>query len=349
MERNPRIANDQQVLQIEHAPNGRDGDEFITMKRSELTKLGNAVKFRFAGEARGRAKAEKETRGERKRRKKLEEQRDFRRFFTKLKYKNMAAVAKKKKIKLKGKLRTKKGLYQELYDRGVAEEIRGVDHALAPTAVDEEKHKFKPEPEPTFVRVHEPSLQDKFEEFEKNQPDFNELVESDSGGEPTFQQRMERDEPSFDELVESDKDGAGFKKGKGLYDTEINTLMKKHKKYVGTYTLEEMKKIKPPKTSSFGFIINTKKRTDKAVGHWLAIYIDPTGEKTVEFYDPFGTNPPPAIMKGLKHIIEKIDPTHYLKFKVNKYKDQSVSTSNCGHKYCWPHVLVAITDCGLKN
>ena len=62
----------------------------------------------------------------------------------------------------------------------------------------------------------------------------------------------------------------------------------------------------------------------------MAPYIDADKDKAVEYYDSFGEEPPASLMKDLKGLIDKINPSTYLKFKINKIKQQSVTSDNCG-------------------
>jgi len=116
----------------------------------------------------------------------------------------------------------------------------------------------------------------------------------------------------------------------GLYDTEINRMMIKYPSFVGAWAIDEMNNI-PVKKRQFGFILNTKRRNDPEAGHWIACFIDPIHEKSVEYYDSFADQPSEEFMKGIKQIIvDKLDPSYYLKFKVNKIKEQDERSVSCG-------------------
>ena len=41
-----------------------------------------------------------------------------------------------------------------------------------------------------------------------------------------------------------------------------------------------------------------------------------------------------SFQKGMKQLIDKINPDFYLKFKINKIQDQSTTSSNCGDFCC---------------
>lgn len=60
------------------------------------------------------------------------------------------------------------------------------------------------------------------------------------------------------------------------------------------------------------------------------MYIDTKHDKSLEYYDSFGNDPPKEFMKNIKTVINKLKPDTYLKFKVNKVVEQSSKSSNCG-------------------
>lgn len=127
-------------------------------------------------------------------------------------------------------------------------------------------------------------------------------------------------------LEKGKQEGAGYKH-EGLTDLEINEMMRKYKLFVGTFAADEMNKILPKKR--FGFIINTEPR-QKGDGHWVACYIDVMKDMSVDYYDSFGNDPNEIFLIGLKEIIDKLNPDVYLKFKINKIKEQRATSSNCG-------------------
>jgi hypothetical protein len=106
-------------------------------------------------------------------------------------------------------------------------------------------------------------------------------------------------------------------------------MMKPYQKYgfQGVIARDEIDKLTPkPKMS---FIMNTDKSTGPGE-HWVAVYIDTTGDKSVEFYNPFGEDPPKSFFKDIKKLLDKIKPDEYLKMKINKVVDQRANSSNCG-------------------
>jgi hypothetical protein len=63
----------------------------------------------------------------------------------------------------------------------------------------------------------------------------------------------------------------------------------------------------------------------------VAVFVDVTKDMTVEYYDSFGQDPPKRFMKDIKLLIEKLDPSVYLKLKINRILDQRSNSSSCGY------------------
>ena len=119
----------------------------------------------------------------------------------------------------------------------------------------------------------------------------------------------------------------------GLYDDQVQDIIKsKTRKLVPVIMADQIKTLVPlvdKHTKEFGFIINKESSIDGDGTHWMACFIDiPRAE--VDFYDPLVSQPSKEFLKGIKFLIDKIDPELYLKIKVNNIKDQANDTSNCG-------------------
>ena len=127
-------------------------------------------------------------------------------------------------------------------------------------------------------------------------------------------------------LEVSSQDGAG-RKLKGLTDQDINEMMKDYKNFVGCFAADEMDMI--PLKKKFGFIINTEPRKKKS-GHWVACFIDTSKAMTCEYYDSFAEQPSKKFLKGLKNIVDELNPSVYLKLKINKIRNQKTSSGDCG-------------------
>jgi hypothetical protein len=127
----------------------------------------------------------------------------------------------------------------------------------------------------------------------------------------------------------SDQEASGIKKRGGLLSTEIEKIMRPHRKFIGVFASNELTKI-PKNRKSFGFIMNTKPRHITTGGHWVAVYIDVEKDMSIEYYDSFSDSPSKQFLKDIKNVIDRLKPSVYLKFKVNKIKEQNVKTQNCG-------------------
>src|ERR1700678_2160238 len=67
-------------------------------------------------------------------------------------------------------------------------------------------------------------------------------------------------------------------------------------------------------------------KSNQSGSHWVSVFIDPTKDKSLEYYDSFGDQP----SKDIKYVINKMHPDTYLKFKVNHIVQQSAKSNNCG-------------------
>jgi hypothetical protein len=122
---------------------------------------------------------------------------------------------------------------------------------------------------------------------------------------------------------------------KGLTTKEINKLMKDEGydivKAIPSDCIPELVNDVNKKTERFGFIINNEPHT-KAGEHWRSCFID-IPEGNVCWFDSLCGEPTRKEMKGIKVLIDKINPEYYLKFKINRIKLQG-DTANCGWFCC---------------
>jgi len=129
--------------------------------------------------------------------------------------------------------------------------------------------------------------------------------------------------------------GHGEKKDKGLYDDQLEKMMKMYQpEFKGVIARDEIKTLLPkiqPK-SRVGFILNLDP-ADKAGSHWVAIFIDArsSGSKSIEYFDSFGRVIPDDILKDLKLLVEMLQPGTLLKLKSNHVVMQDDKSSNCGY------------------
>ncbi len=84
------------------------------------------------------------------------------------------------------------------------------------------------------------------------------------------------------------KKGSGKSDDGGLYDDQLDRIMKKEPDYYGSIMRDEIPMLLPyiSKRSRVGFIINLDKSTGPGT-HWCAIYIDarPNGSNSLEYFD----------------------------------------------------------------
>lgn len=122
--------------------------------------------------------------------------------------------------------------------------------------------------------------------------------------------------------------GDGVSNG-GLSTGEILKMMKPYTKkgFVGVIPSDYVDKIDPKR--KFAFIMNTDPSSKKGK-HWVGVFIDTKHDMSIEYYDSFGVEPSKDFLKRIKLLIDKMKINVYLKLKVNKIKQQSSSTDNCG-------------------
>lgn len=134
-----------------------------------------------------------------------------------------------------------------------------------------------------------------------------------------------------EELDEADKfgDGKNKKSRGGLYDYQIEEIMKRFNKdgFAGVIASDEIHKL--PAKKRMGFVMNLDK-SNQPGSHWVAVYIDADRDKSIEYYDSYGKEPPKSFLKQIKSLVNKINPDSYLKFKVNKIVDQRANSDTCG-------------------
>ncbi len=133
------------------------------------------------------------------------------------------------------------------------------------------------------------------------------------------------DVPALDDDPTATGNGRGT--GKGLSNIQINSMMKKYKRFSGVYASDELHKL--PLKSKMGFVMNTQP-IRVSHGHWIAVYIDIDNDRSIEYYDPLADEPSESFMKDIKKLIDKLKTKTYLKFKINKIRDQDVRSNNCG-------------------
>jgi hypothetical protein len=120
---------------------------------------------------------------------------------------------------------------------------------------------------------------------------------------------LQLDQDDVDDVI---GDGKGNSKD-GIYGDQINKIMKVHKQFIGTVAVDQLPILVPHvhKDAPIGFIVNLDKHTQPG-SHWVAVYIDPVKDKSVEYFNSYGEAPPLDVLRGLKAIIAKMNPPFYL-------------------------------------
>ena len=158
------------------------------------------------------------------------------------------------------------------------------------------------------------------------------------------------------QIPEDDQEGEGEKKMKGgLWTNQINKIMEVNKYYIDTIANNELDEILNyiynNNILKGCFIMNTLNSYDHSVGHWVAIYYDVSndGEYTLEYYDPFGNDPDnKKLIDKFKKLFEKLNIDAYVKVKINKIKQQSISSNNCGW-FCIKFLLERLNGISFKD
>jgi len=114
----------------------------------------------------------------------------------------------------------------------------------------------------------------------------------------------------------------------GMYDSQIQEIMKKHPEFKGVIAADEIMKLSSAK--KMAFIINTDTSNGPGL-HWTSCFIDCSPNvRSIEYFDPFGSAPPTMFNRDIKKLVKKINPETMLLYKVNKVKQQDVTTNTCG-------------------
>ncbi len=120
--------------------------------------------------------------------------------------------------------------------------------------------------------------------------------------------------------------------GNGISDQEINEIMEKYNipGWQGAITIDEITGLKP--VFPMCFIVNLItsrefKLEPDIVGHWCAVVIK---DWTVEWFDPFGDQPPKIFEANMRILFDKVDDPVMYRLKVNDVRWQNVRSDNCG-------------------
>ena len=138
---------------------------------------------------------------------------------------------------------------------------------------------------------------------------------------------------------EQEGQGLHMSNHKGLTNLQIDFIMSPFKYYIKTINYNELdellKNIKNDQLKfCFIMLINNY--------HWVAMFCD-LKNNDIEYYDPFGNNPTKMIPIKFKNFLENLNVNHYCKFKINKIKQQSTTSSNCGW-FCMNFLLKRLNN-----
>ena len=120
----------------------------------------------------------------------------------------------------------------------------------------------------------------------------------------------------------------------GLYNDEISNIVKKRipNYFIPVIPADEIPSLLPyinSNTNKFGFIMNLDNHNEKG-SHWIAVFIS-RADMSVEYYDSFGDSPSTQFLRDIKPLIEKMNDNLYYILKINRIKDQSIDSQNCGY------------------
>lgn len=168
--------------------------------------------------------------------------------------------------------------------------------------------------------------------------DYEDQLKLEQKQQQIQEQQIQEQQQIQEEQKQEDiqQEGEGKMKG-GLWTNQINKIMESSKYYIDTIANNELDEILNyiynNNILKGCFIMNTLNSYDHSVGHWVAIYYDVSndGEYILEYYDPFGNDPDnKKLIDKFKKLFEKLNIDAYVKVKINKIKQQSISSNNCG-------------------
>jgi hypothetical protein len=77
------------------------------------------------------------------------------------------------------------------------------------------------------------------------------------------------------------------------------------------------------------WVMNLDPRS-KPGSHWIGIFIDPSEDMSVDYFDSYAREPTDEFLRGLAKLIKVMDPPMYLKLKINRIVEQRADTNICG-------------------
>ncbi len=134
---------------------------------------------------------------------------------------------------------------------------------------------------------------------------------------------------AFADFKDNLQDGYGFKKNiQPLYSNEIEEYLKFIPIFKGVFPKDELVNIKIKKNEPIAIVINLE-NSDKGGSHWVALYND-KNLPYVEFFCPFGIEPPIEVEKFASRLKKPI--------MYNPYQHQKITSFRCGY-YCVHYII----------
>jgi len=136
----------------------------------------------------------------------------------------------------------------------------------------------------------------------------------------------------YESMLSGKSQGKGKTLMTGLYNDQIDDMLRHEPKYFGCISRDEIHKLQLDDNGCYGFIYNTVPSNKPTIydGHWRAIYIDLDDGKSIDHYDSFGEPAEEDIQNQIGSLLKQFNLPYYLKWKDNKIVNQRSNSSNCG-------------------
>jgi hypothetical protein len=142
--------------------------------------------------------------------------------------------------------------------------------------------------------------------------------------------------PHHGRKADEEAHGAERKEGRGedktTYDEQLNKILAPVRGYQGCFASDEIHKVNVSGNEDTSFVLNSDSH-DKGGTHWVAVWISPKKDKSVELFDSLADESPLNVKKvvaELKKKVEALNLGYRLKFKHNSVRDQRANSSSCG-------------------
>lgn len=115
-------------------------------------------------------------------------------------------------------------------------------------------------------------------------------------------------------------------------DDQLNAILSPIPGFIGCFASDELHKAKISATHDTSLVLNSDPH-DKPGTHWVAIWVSPVKDKSVELFDSLADESPlhlRQVVGQLKAMVHKLGLPYRLKFKHNGVRDQRANSSTCG-------------------